>query len=57
MYDREGATGIVLNMGMVYTIETGVSIRERMCHVCIAHLDPRASEGEDNKSSLIDQCL
>ncbi len=52
MYDREGTTGMGLNMGMVYTIETaqtGLSICERKCHVCIAHLDPKASEEEEQK--------
>ncbi len=43
MYDREGTAGMVLNMGKVYAIETGFSIHERKCYVCIAHLDPKAS--------------
>ncbi len=57
MYDREGTTGMGLNMGMVYTIEAGLSIHERKCHVCIAHLDPKASEEEEEKDSLIARCL
>ncbi len=47
MYDRDGTTGMGLNMGMVYTIETGLFIRECMCYVCIAHLHPKVSEEEE----------
>ncbi len=57
MYDSEGTTGMGLNMGMVYTIETGLSYNEHKCFVCVAQLDPKASEQEEGKSSLIDRCL
>ncbi len=57
MYDWVGTTGMGLNMGMAYAIETGLSIHERKCYLCIARLDPEASEEEEQKSSLIDRCL
>ncbi len=57
MYDREGTTGMGLNLGIVYTIETYLSIHQRKCFVCIAHFEPKASEAEEQKISPIDQCL
>ncbi len=52
MCDREGTTGMGLNIGMVYTIETSLSIHERTCYACIAHLDTNASEEEEQKVHL-----
>ncbi len=34
-----------------------ISIHEHLCYVCIAHIDPKVSEEEEQKSSLIGQCL
>ncbi len=52
MYDREGTTGMGLNIGMVYTIETGLSIHERKSYVCIAHLDQRLLKKRNKKVHL-----
>ncbi len=56
---------MVLNMmgmvplGMVLTIDIAksLSICESVCYACIAHLDTKASEQEEGKSTLIDRCL
>ena len=55
MYDREGTMDMGLNMGMVYTTDAGLSFRQHKCYVYIVHLDPKASEEEELKSSLIDR--
>ncbi len=41
---------MALNMGTVYTTETGLSIHERKCYVCIAHLDPKRLLKNNNKT-------
>ena len=56
-YDREYAKGMGFNMGMVYTIETYLSIHQCKFYVCIVHLNAKASEEEVQKSSLIDRGL
>ncbi len=49
IHDEDGTIG----HGFIMDIEKGLSIRERTCYACIAHLDTKASELEEGKSSLI----
>ncbi len=53
IHDGDDTFGHGLTMG----IAKGLTICERTCFTCIARIDPKASEQEEGKSSLIDQCL
>ena len=53
MHNGDGTIG----HGLTMDITKGLSICDRTCHASIAHLDPKASEVEEGRSSLIHRCL
>ncbi len=56
MYDWVGTTGMRLNIGVVYTIETGLSNHERVMFLLRTFTQRPASE-KKNKKVNVDQCL